>query len=253
MSIRVTCTGCHTRFNVSEKFAGREGPCPKCRRVIRIPAAADEVKVHAPENFGPKGATGEAILKPIFRQDTILSPVQIVLIAAVLVGFVAIAFLLRWGISDKEGFSSLLLAGLSIVVALPCVFAGYTVLRDQELGSLSGQDLGIRVAACAVIYGLAWSAFSVSNLALMDDFGTTTRIFAIAAMFVIGAVAANLFLGLDLIMATLHFGLFLGCCILLRVIIGFSALPGPVEPGTDKIMVALLSQLNIDALHCLFG
>ena len=35
MAIDVTCPSCHTRFQVSDKFAGKSGPCPKCKNTIR--------------------------------------------------------------------------------------------------------------------------------------------------------------------------------------------------------------------------
>lgn len=248
MSIRVTCPGCHTRFNVSEKFAGRDGPCPKCKKVITIPKGSEEVKVHAPENFGPKGATGEAVLKPIFRKETKLSPVQLVLIFAFIFGIVAIALLLRIGVADKNNFSSVLLGGLSILVAAPCAFAGYTFLRDSELGSLSGQDLWLRIGICAVVYGLSWSAFWVANLAMIDDYGTTTRIFALVAMFGVGAATANLLLGLDFTLGILHFGLFFGACLSLRVIVGFTVLPGSLEPVIEELTASLVLLSNPSVL-----
>ena len=31
MAIKVLCPGCRTLFTVSDKFAGRTGPCPKCK------------------------------------------------------------------------------------------------------------------------------------------------------------------------------------------------------------------------------
>ena len=248
MSIRVTCPGCHTRFNVSEKFAGREGPCPKCKKVITIPKGSEDVKVHAPENFGPKGASGEAVLKPIFRTETKLSPVQLVLIFAFIFGIVAIALLLRLGVADKDNFSSIILGGLSILVAAPCAFAGYTFLRDSELGSMSGQDLWLRIGICACVYGVSWSAFSVANLAMIDDYGTTTRIFALVAMFGVGAAAANLLLGLDFTLGILHFGLFFGCCLLLRAIVGFTVLPGPIEPVAAELTAALMMFSNPNVL-----
>lgn len=240
MSIRVTCPGCHTRFNVSEKFSGREGPCPKCKKIIKIPKSSEDVKVHVPENFGPKSVAGEAVLKPVFRQETKLSPVQIVLIFSFIIGIAVIALMLRVGVANKDSFSPLILTGLSILVAAPCVFAGYTFLRDSELASLSGQDLWIRVGICALVYGLSWLSFYVANLAMDDDFGTTTRIFGMAAMFVIGALAANLLLGLDFTLCILHFGLFFGCCLILRAIIGLTLLPGSLETVVDENTARLL-------------
>lgn len=240
MSIRVTCSGCHTRFNVSEKFAGREGPCPKCKKTITIPKASDEVTVHVPESYGPMGASGVAVLKPIFRKDTRLTSVQLVLIFAFIFGIVAVALVLRFGVADKDNFSSIVLGALSIVVAAPCAFAGYTFLRDSELASLSGSELWIRIGVCALVYGLSWSAFYIANHALIDDYGTATRIFAMAAMFVVGALASWLLLGLDFMLCILHFGLFFGCCLLLRIIIGFAVLPGPLNPVADDLVTALL-------------
>ena len=74
MAILVVCPTCKSRFQVSEKFAGKQGPCPKCKAVITIPRVEDEVKIHAPEEYAgggsvaAKDASGRAVLKPISRQ-----------------------------------------------------------------------------------------------------------------------------------------------------------------------------------------
>ncbi len=94
MSIRVTCPGCHTRFNVSDKFAGREGPCPKCKKVIRIPDKNEEVVIHAPEH-GPKDSTGRPLLKPISRKETFVSSVQLALIISAVIGFLMASLMMR--------------------------------------------------------------------------------------------------------------------------------------------------------------
>ncbi len=73
MAIQIICPGCHKRFKVSDKFAGKTGPCPQCKTSIKIPLKSEEVVVHAPEEFGPKGDSGEAVLKPIARQETRLT------------------------------------------------------------------------------------------------------------------------------------------------------------------------------------
>ncbi len=234
MSIRVTCRGCHTRFNVSEKFAGREGPCPKCKKPIKIPAASEEVQVHAPQEFGPKGATGQAVLKPVFRKEAKVSPVQMVLIGATIVGFIAAALLMRGGISEHAQFSSIALLLGAIVLAIPCVYAGYTFLRDSERGALTGQDLWIRVVACAVVYGLSWLCITLAT----DTAGLgggAGKAAGVVAMFVIGSITAYLTLGIDPIMSILHYGLYFGCCLVLRLGAGFDVLPGPLEGGTENL------------------
>ncbi|HVX61387.1 MAG TPA: hypothetical protein VHC19_12320 [Pirellulales bacterium] len=38
MPIAVSCTSCKAKFTVSDKFAGKQGPCPKCKATITIPA-----------------------------------------------------------------------------------------------------------------------------------------------------------------------------------------------------------------------
>ncbi|MCA9246062.1 MAG: hypothetical protein KDA42_03075, partial [Planctomycetales bacterium] len=80
MPIHVICPGCHARFSVSEKFAGKKGPCPKCKKEIQVPAATEEVKIHAPEHseVGAKSAGGKLVLKPIERQETKVKPVLLI-------------------------------------------------------------------------------------------------------------------------------------------------------------------------------
>ncbi len=70
MAILVVCPGCKKSFNVDDKFAGKTGPCPKCKTKITIPEKKAEVKIHAPDEFsgGGKGVTGKLVLKPIARR-----------------------------------------------------------------------------------------------------------------------------------------------------------------------------------------
>ena len=92
MSIIVVCPGCRKSFKVSDKFAGKSGPCPSCNRPLQIPTKAEEVKVHAPEAFsgGGKSAAGKLITKPIARINAKFRPATTAAIAAaVLVVFVA--------------------------------------------------------------------------------------------------------------------------------------------------------------------
>ena len=70
MPIQVTCPKCLKRFQVSDKFAGKEGPCPNCKNVIKVPDKSEEVVIHAPDDGAPKDRSGKSVLKPITRKET---------------------------------------------------------------------------------------------------------------------------------------------------------------------------------------
>ncbi len=77
MAIQVTCPGCLKRFKVSDKFAGRKGPCPNCKAELQIPRADEKVVIQEPDEFvsGGKTSAGRLDIKPIARRDTKVSPV----------------------------------------------------------------------------------------------------------------------------------------------------------------------------------
>ena len=82
MPISVTCPGCLTRFTVSDKYAGKKGPCPKCKKDLIVPDKSQEVVIHAPE-IGPKDSKGVSVLKPLKRAEFKLSNREL-LVGAVL-------------------------------------------------------------------------------------------------------------------------------------------------------------------------
>ncbi len=98
MAIDVTCIKCHTRFQVSEKFAGKSGPCPKCKATIKIPELKEQVVIHAPEVSGPTTVTGQPVFKPITRTEVRLTPPQIAIIvgSVLVVLIVACSFARLW-------------------------------------------------------------------------------------------------------------------------------------------------------------
>lgn len=167
-TIVVTCQNCHKRFNVSEKFAGKSGPCPSCKTTIKIPLKSEEVVIHAPTPTGPVDSKGQAVLKPIEREDVEASPVVIIGIAGAIVVSVIAAIVLRMKFPQPPEATSvepamlwwILFAG-AIVLAPPLVLAGYWFLRDDELEPHRGGELGIRVSICAVIYAALWGAYAM--------------------------------------------------------------------------------------------
>ena len=239
MSIRVTCIKCHTRFNVSDKFAGKKGPCPKCKTTIKIPDKDEQVVVHEPEISGPKSITGEAILNPIRRKEVKLTSVHITLVVSLLVLFLICALVFRFMLTNKFEFPSWILWISSIAIAPPICFAGYFMLRDQELSGYIGKELWVRILICSAIYALLWIAMPVGKYAFSDNYETGSWIMALIIMAAGGGVAGIACFDLDYLMGVVHYGLYLGFCLVGRLIAGIGILPGwfgnpPLTPVGDE-------------------
>lgn len=230
MAIRVTCSKCHTRFNVSEKFAGKEGPCPKCKHKIKIPSKSEEVVIHEPEISGPKSITGEAVLNPIRRKEVKLTSVHITVIVSLIVLFLICALLFNLFFLDKHAFPQWLLWISSVVIAPPICLAGYFMLRDQELDGYVGRELLNRVLVCSAIYALLWFAMPLGKYAFSDSYETGSWILALILMAGGGAAAGMLCFDLDYLMGLVHYGLYLTLCLVGRLVAGIGLLPGWLGP-----------------------
>ena len=240
MSIRVTCPGCHTRFNVSDKFAGRDGPCPKCRVTIRIPDKSQEVVIHAPAEASLKGKADALVSRPIFRREVVITPLLWTVILGVIATLFALAVLMRWQIADKINFPLGILIAGSLIVAIPAVYAGYGVLRDSELESFLGRELWIRVAACAAIYAALWLIMPVTSYAF-HGYDTITWSIAMALMIAMGGAVAMSVLDFDYMIGLLHYGMYLGCTLLLRWVMGVGVFPGQLQVETESAAQAFWS------------
>lgn len=233
--INVLCPGCKARFTVSEKFAGKKGPCPKCKAQITIPEKAEDIKVHAPETFGPKDSKGRATLQPIFREERKFNPAIAAGIGGAVVLVFALAYLMRFNYpkpADKEQFPWLFLVLGAMVLAPPLVYGGYQVLRDDELEPHRGQSLWTRVAICSVIYAGIWGL--LWGLVSYLPFGSMTQeiyfvAIAFAGMTLLGGGAAFVSFDLEYMKGIMHYGFYLLVTVLLRVAIGLSPLIGPFK------------------------
>lgn len=158
MAITVVCGKCRTRFSVDEKFAGRTGPCPKCKAPIRVPTKKEEVKVHGAEEFasGGRDATGKLVLKPIARTETKVEAVQVVAIAAAVLG----AVLVSWLGGRIFAISAVACTLGLLVVSPPLALAGYAFLRNDEKEPYQGRELLVRAGVCAFGYVLLWGVLS---------------------------------------------------------------------------------------------
>ena len=214
MSIPVICRGCHARFNVSDKFAGKSGPCPKCKATINVPTKEEEVKVHAPAQFaaGGRGRGGERLTRPIDRKKAKLQPTVAVGIA----GAVLVILIVTWAAGGAIR-SNLLVRGIGLLlVSPPLVIAGYTLLRnDEELKAYEGTALYFRSAICALVYMLLWWVFGyVLDAGLTEDMWMWLLV--APPFLVVGALAALASLDLDFGNGFFHYAFYVLATMLLR-------------------------------------
>ncbi len=160
MAIRVTCPGCHKRFQVSDKFAGKSGPCPQCKTVIRVPTKDEEVKIKGPEGYGA-GVRGAVTTKLIFREEVKFDPIKAVSIALGALAVLIVTALL--GRADFFATGAVLKSAVSLLVVSPfLVIAGYWFLRDEEdLDRFGPQGFMMRTAICSVLYMALWGLYSL--------------------------------------------------------------------------------------------
>ncbi len=222
MPIQVTCPSCHKRFNVSEKFAGQKGPCPSCKGIIQIPNKAEEVVVHAPEEFGPKGTTGTAVLKPIRRTETKFSTTGALLIGAAALTVVVIAWLFR----SPEGQVAMPMLGIgAFLLGPPLALAGYTFLRNDELEPHRGMSLYVRSLICGAVYASLWGLYAIGVHVLYE--GDKPELFHLlfaAPVFVaIGAGTSAASYDLDFTSGVIHCGFYVLITVLLRLIMNLPA------------------------------
>ena len=157
MPISVVCPSCKARFQVSDKFAGKQGPCPKCKAPITIPTLEEQVQIHAPEEFagGGKTTTGEAVLKPIVRQETRLQLIPAVIAVCGTIAVVAIC-----AVAGKIFKDIFVLRAIGLwAVSVPITVAGYAFLRDDELEPHRGLWLWVRATVCALGFVGLWYAY----------------------------------------------------------------------------------------------
>jgi hypothetical protein len=224
MPISVVCSGCKARFEVSEKFAGKQGPCPKCKTVIKIPeVVADEVKIHVPEEFasGGKDRKGRAITKPIPRTDTKVHPK---IVAAIIVGSVLAVAVALVGRGLGEGAKYVLSGVGLLLIGPPIAVGGYFFLRNEELEAYRGIELWTRAALCALGYAVLWVVYWY----LKEQTGIPADMYQwvfVAPVFIAagGGLALAAF-DIEYGSGALHYSFYLIVTLLLRAAIGFPPL-----------------------------
>jgi hypothetical protein len=224
MPIPVICPGCKTSFRVSEKFAGKTGPCPKCKSQIKIPAAGPEIKVHAPAPE-VKDSKGRSVTAPLPRFEEVMSTRTMVLIGAAVLAVPVVAWFASRALADSKHL--LAAAGLA-VVSLPLVVAGYKVLRDEEAEPHQGRTLYMRSAICAAIYAVLWGVFYFVPPEWVEDY--PNWFFIVPPFLLAGATTAFASLDLDFGSGFFHYCFYLAATVFLAWIIGMPFL-SPVTGG----------------------
>ena len=210
MAIIVTCPGCHKSFSVSDKFAGKKGPCPKCKTIIKIPTLDQQVVVHGGEAFsdGGRNAAGELVLKPIKRLQPRFSLKQALKIAA----FVLAAFAIAWFFGGI--FSKMLLARVVAlcVITPPLVYLPYFFLRDSEaVAYIEVRELRTRTILCSISYLAMWLGFAILSYYVVGAFGSNfvSWMLAAAPFIVVGVTMGAVCYDLEIDDGILHFAFYL--------------------------------------------
>jgi hypothetical protein len=84
----------------------------------------------------------------------------------------------------------------------------------------------------------------LAAFAFNDSYEVGSYVIAGAAMLVIGGVTGMLCLDLDYFMGSVHFGLYMGICLLGRWLAGVGVLP--ISPE-KKLVPTTVSELNLDS------
>lgn len=233
MPIRVTCPNpkCLKKFQVSEQFAGKKGPCPACKKEITIPdPKKDGVKIHAADTDVPVDSTGRSVLKPVFRKDEAISKAAILSIIGLVVVYFATAFIIRATVGGeitdavKEYPYWPLILG-AIAIGPPMALAGYYFLKEEEIAMYQGQELWIRIFVCGAIFALVWIAPIGTAYAWQWKYETVPLLIAVAVMFAVGGAAAMASFETEFLNGMMIFGFYFGVCVLMRLIINAGALP----------------------------
>ena len=230
MPIQVTCPKCFKRFQVSEKFAGKTGPCPNCKSQIKVPEASEEVVIHAPEDDAPKDRSGQSVLKPLKREETDFTRRGVFLTVASVVLAVGAAITCRFLFPDDTPPVWILIGG-SLLLGPPLISAGYSFVRDSELAPYVGAELRNRVLILSAILAALWLVYAfvptyVLELDAASEMSYLTFGIVFSVMVVMGAAASSIIFELEFTEGLAHAGLYLIVTLVLAVLSGLNLATG---------------------------
>jgi len=220
MAIQVICPGCRSTFTVSDKFAGRTGPCPKCKKPITVPAnAVKEVKILGPEDEAT--VPSRVPTTPIVFVEQPIPKIAYMAVAVGAVTAMLLALVARFACGAGQA-PLWLLAATAGIVAVPCAWIGYEIVRDRDLEPYRGRTLLIRTAICGAVYALLWAVKGFLPPELTNDMWPW--VYLAPPFLVAGALAALATLDLDWGTGVAHYSLYVMFTALLRWLAGFMPL-----------------------------
>lgn len=259
MAIAVTCPSCKAKFSVSDKFAGKQGPCPKCKATITIPkpetkpAEPGTAKVGAPAGAPgatagkagatAAGATAAGASKPAPAPEIVIHEPEPIgpksasgrsvtkpilrretnfrwVPALMIAGAVLVALAASWILRGQLN-ELLWLRGVGLLLVSPAIVAaGYSFLRDDELEPYRGRSLWLRASLCGLVYLALWGVFLfVPAEATSEAWGW---IIVGPPFFLVGAGAAFATLDLDFGNAFFHYCFYVLATLLLGAAAGLT-------------------------------
>lgn len=149
-----------TQFEVSDRFAGKKGPCPKCGHMIEIPKA--NVKIVGPDEIvvdGKKVYNPEHV-RPIEQKSYSFTGhalfVNLAVFAAVLAVALVFHFIHAPFLAVPVGIA------LVLAIAYPLMKYGYMTFRDpDDLEILLGGELGKKSIIGAAVFLALWLIYEL--------------------------------------------------------------------------------------------
>ena len=246
MPLHVICPGCLKQFQVGERFAGMQGPCPSCRTIIPIPKESVKIQGNDDVESGWAGSKTEKkqriLARPLPRLDLEWDPARAKYYVIAVFGVLVLAFLV--GAVPMYAAVRSLLAALGLcLVAFPLTLFGYQALRDREqIFAFTGKELYYRAGIVAAGYVILWLGFEYCLVATRADIFVSCLY--LAAFAVLAVLLTHPLLLMKMPDALLHFCLFGFSVVLLRFLVGFgwfwesgglirysTAPPPPLLPG----------------------
>ena len=242
MPIQVTCPGCLARFTVSDKYSGKKGPCPKCKKEIVVPDKSQEVVIHAPEPSGPKDSKGVAVLKPIKRIEFRVGWLTWLGVAVGTLVVLGIAYSIRINAALPPVY--LLVLG-AIGIAPPLIMMAYTFLRDDELAGYSGKEYLVRTSICSLVFSSTWLLYYWIAIYLdnktLADVSSIEMAALMLGMIAVGTSASLICFELETGQAVLHYAIYFAATFFLCMIMGIELAEPLAKP---KVKPKVAPQMN---------